>query len=91
MADEETSQATVCPWRSVKEIQEEWDALSTEERIEEVLKAADIRDEWVDEITDRFIDDMPAYSSREAALIDNLIHSHREIAQFMRRAILESK
>ena len=60
-------------------------AVKTDE-IRAMLEAADMYDEWVDELTDRFIEEMPSYSSRECYRMDNLMHSHRQVAEMMLEA-----
>ena len=56
------------------------------DEIEAVLKAADMYDEWVDELTDKFLDGMPSYSEEDSYRIENLMHSHRQIAEMMLEA-----
>ena len=73
--------------KTLAEEMAEWNAKPAGERIQAVMECADMYDEWVDKLTDRFLDEMPSYTSEEASHIDNLIRTHREIAEMMLDAV----
>ena len=64
-----------------------WDAMSIEDRVAAVMDSAGECDRWVDELTDRFLDEMPSYTQEDMSHIDNLMQSHRFIAEWMFEAI----
>ena len=55
--------------------------------IDDVFKCADDFDKWTDHFTDRIVDEC-AYTSQESSWLDNLQHTHREIAEMMRDAVM---
>lgn len=55
--------------------------------VDDVFKIAERNDKWVDHFTDRIIDECE-YSGSEDYWIEHLMHSHREIAEMMRDAVM---
>ena len=55
--------------------------------VDDVLRCADDFDKWLDHFTDRVVDEC-SYTSQEGSWLDNLQHTHREIAEMMRDAVL---
>lgn len=56
-------------------------------KVDDVLEIADNFDKWLDHFTDRVVDEC-SYTSQESFWLDNLQHTHREIAEMMRDAVM---
>lgn len=55
--------------------------------IEDVMQCAETFDRWTDHFADRIINEC-GYSSQESYWMDNLQHTHKEIAEMMRDAVM---